>query len=98
MYREMTIRHFYSEEKKYSIDPALNFLWTFNAQTELYEIKGSGAYEDILVFGEKLDYAAIMLEREILPLLWEDYAKENDKRLSARAKKMKADLLSKVKG
>ena len=96
-YREMRITYFVSDRKKYRIEPPLNFLWKFDAEINLYEIKGSEVYEDILVYGEKLDHAAAMLEREILPLLWEDYTKEEDKRLSAGAQKIKKDLLARVK-
>ena len=96
LYREMKVSSFMSgNDRKELLDPLI-FLWTFSPETRLYEIKGNGPYQDILVYGDSLDRAAAILEQEVLPCLWEDYANEDDARLSRRARLLKLDLLSRI--
>ncbi len=96
VYQEMKIFSFVFENDKKDLLNPLIFLWTFNPQTDLYEIKGEGPYQDILVYGDSWDRAAVILEQEVLPCLWEDYANEDDARLSRRARLLKADFLSRI--
>ena len=95
--RGIEIAYFHLDQKQIKIEPAITFLWLLNLETNLYEIKGTKVYEDILAYGEKLDNAIDVLRREILPLLWENYIQEDGVRLSKRAQNIKNDLLARVK-
>ncbi len=96
LYREMTVTSFVSGGSRKQLLNPLIFLWTLNPETRLYEIKGDGPYQDILVYGDSMTQAIAILEQEILPCLWEDYANEDDERLSRRARQLKVDLLARV--
>ncbi len=95
-YQEISVTSFVSGDgRKRLLDPLI-FLWTLNPETRLYEIKGNGPYQDILVYGDSMTHVIAILEQEILPCLWEDYANEDDERLSCRARQLKVDLLTRV--
>lgn len=96
LYREMKVTSFVSGNVRKQLLNPLTFLWTLNPETRLYEIRGNGPYRDILVYGDSMTHAIEILEQEILPCLWEDYANEDDERLSRRAQQLKVDLLSRV--
>ena len=94
--REMRVFSFLAGNVRKELHDPLVLFWTFNPESRLVEIKGEGPYEDVMVHGDTLDRAVETLEREVIPCLWEDYANEDDARLSRRARALKADFLSRV--
>ena len=95
--KRVTVGEFNSKGKLYRIEPELDFLCTFDPETEMFEVSGHGIYEDILTYGVKLDHALNVLQDEMLPVLWEEYVNVADDSLSPRALEIKKDLVSKVR-
>ena len=87
---------FIYKRKRCSFSPPLSFQCHFDEKTGLFEIRGVGDYEDILVYGEILYDAMHILRREILPILWEDSLNQDKAKLSERARRMAADFESRV--
>ncbi len=92
----MEIKGFRVDGREYRVNPALVFQYEFDRESSLYRIYGSGIYEDISAYGETLCDAKEMLEEDIIPFLWEEYMREDDSMLSARARRIKADLGGRV--
>lgn len=95
---EVFISSFVSENKKYHIYPPLKFLWNSDSETKMFEVSGVEPYQDILVYGETIEVATGLLEKEILPILWEEHVNGDDVKLSPNAQKIKDDLIMRVTG
>ncbi len=93
---ELLINSFVLESKRRGISPALEFLCYFDPKTRMFEINGKSPYEDILVYGENVGEASDVLEKEILPILWEDCVRGEGIKLSPRAQEIKLDLEKRV--
>jgi len=93
----LKIDHFHSENKRYIINPDLIFQWKNNKETGLYEVFGSGIYEDIMTYGESLEEALDILRDGIIPIFWQDCVDGNDASLTKRAQSIVRDLRERVK-
>ena len=62
----------------------------------MFERNGTPPYEDILVYGETIKEAWDVLDKEILPILWEEYVNGDDIKMSHKAKAIKFDLEARV--
>ena len=95
---EIFISSFVSGDMEYHIYPPLKFLWSSDPETKMFEINGEKPYQDILVYGETIEIATRVLEKEILPILWEEHVNGDDVKLSPNAQKIKDDLIMRVTG
>lgn len=91
---EIAVSLFFVNWEQYLLDPELKFCWTIDRESNFTEITGTGAYEDILIYGKNLLEAREILENEILPVLWEVYVNEDDSKLTQKAQTIKNDLMS----
>lgn len=95
-YYKLPVDSFIWEEQKHSVSPQLLFKYRLDEETGLYEIVGESPYEDLFVYGEKINDAIDILRKEILPILWEDSLNQDKAKLSEKAKSMAADLERRV--
>ena len=68
------------------MSPALQFRCDLNPETKIFEMSGYEPYENILVYGETINETRDVLEKEILPILWEEYVNGNAIKLSPEGK------------
>lgn len=87
---------FFSGSKRHSISPALQFSCNFDEAAMVYEMRGEAPYDDIIVYGENIREAWDILEKEILPIMWEDFVSAENAKLSSKAQKIKFDLERRV--
>ena len=93
---EILVDSFVSMNRRHRISPALVFRCEFDSTTSMFEMNGAPPYEDILVYGETIKEAWDVLDKEILPILWEEYVNGDDIKLSPKAKEIKLDLETRV--
>lgn len=93
---KIEIDSFFVDSLSYTISPPIKFQCSIDVETNFVEMVGDRPYDNIMVYGETVDEARDVLEKEIFPILWGD-VNGKDVKLSAKAKKIKVDLKRRVK-
>ena len=89
------VHDFFFDTESVHFDPALEFDCV--EHDDSCEIYGNDLYGSVYVHACDKEKAVIELHEDVMPFLWRQYAIEDDMFLSLNAKKLKNDLLSKVK-
>ena len=77
----------------YRADPPLRFRVTYDAEDQLYDLDG-----DFEIFLSANSRPQLLEElNEVLAMLWLDYAQEEPKRLSPKARELRTELLDRLR-
>ena len=74
------------------VSPPLLFKRNRDEETGMFELVGTGVYEDLRTYGETLSEASKALQEGILPVLCEDYINRGNLKLTRRAEEMAVDF------
>ncbi len=79
-----------------SVFPPLLFKCNRDNETGMFELVGTGVYEDLRTYGETLSEALEALKEGVLPVLCEDYTNRGNFKLTRRAEEMAVDFGSRI--
>ena len=89
---ELSIEQFGPPNGRIRLDPPLDVTCNLDEETGLYELEGRGPYDGVLLYGETVKEVVDMLEKDVLPMFWEDCQNAENLKLSPGMLKIVTDL------
>ena len=80
-----------ADGRKHLLDPPIEFRYWWDPDRRLVNIKGTGVFEEIFVYGSNTNDAFHTLHKEILPM-WYNDTKDTKSKFSKKAREMIDDL------
>lgn len=92
----LVVTSFLWKGQRCSVLPPLLFKCNKDNETGMFELIGTGVYEDLRTYGETLSEAIEALQEGVLPVLCEDYINRDSLKLTRRAEEMAVDFGSRI--